>query len=140
MIRFRSKWPHCHGQTIKPYHVESPAPPLKRLTDDLLAVILIRLPTLANIDRASPANLAFNRVITDRLFLRRIRAVHPPLLLGTHMGAHRLDFLPAMSPHPFAGVARAFADAADFSSSFLPSDDHWRYHDFHDGHALLSRL
>ncbi|GJN11395.1 hypothetical protein PR202_ga29582 [Eleusine coracana subsp. coracana] len=83
-----------------PHHAESPAPPLRRLTDELLVVILIRLPTLADIGRASAACPAFHRVITDRSFLRRIRAVHPPLLLGTHMGTHSSDFLPAMPPHP----------------------------------------
>jgi hypothetical protein len=123
----------------KPHQSKEPAPPLSRLTDDLLADILIRLPMLADLGRAAAACPTFRRVIASRSFLRRIRAVHPPLLIGTLSGHCGPDFLPAQPPHPSAGVARAFADAADFSCSFLPSPDRWRYRDFRDGRALLSR-
>uniref|UniRef100_A0A0A9BTU0 F-box domain-containing protein n=1 Tax=Arundo donax TaxID=35708 RepID=A0A0A9BTU0_ARUDO len=66
----------------EPRQLEAPAPAL-RLTDDLLADILIRLPTLADLGRASAACPTFRRVIADHSFLHRLRALHPPPLLGT---------------------------------------------------------
>ncbi|KAF8664447.1 hypothetical protein HU200_054619 [Digitaria exilis] len=61
---------------------EAPAPPVDSLTDDVLASILIRLPTLADFGRAAVACPTFRRVIADPAFLRRMWALHPPLLLG----------------------------------------------------------
>ncbi|KAL6656743.1 hypothetical protein ACP70R_004523 [Stipagrostis hirtigluma subsp. patula] len=122
----------------KPCLPEAPAPALK-LTDDLLAHILLRLPvstnraqhindagplaltlpTAADLGRASAACPTFRRVIADHAFLRRFRALHPPPLLGVVTD----KFIRAQPPHPSAAAARAFEDAADFSCSFLPSHD-----------------
>ncbi|GJN11414.1 hypothetical protein PR202_ga29606 [Eleusine coracana subsp. coracana] len=74
---------------------------------------------------------------TDRAFLRRYRALHPPPLLGflDHNGFH-----PALSPHAAAPVARAVSLAADFSFSFLPSPaDRWIVRDARGGRVLLDR-
>ncbi|OEL33486.1 hypothetical protein BAE44_0005495 [Dichanthelium oligosanthes] len=117
----------------------APAPAL-RLTDDLLADILIRLPALADLGRASAACPTFRRVIASHSFLRRFRALHPRPLLGTVSGRCGPDFLPAQPPHPSAAAARAVAEAADFSCSFLPFPDRWRCRDIRDGRALLSRI
>ncbi|KAL6656742.1 hypothetical protein ACP70R_004522 [Stipagrostis hirtigluma subsp. patula] len=113
-----------------------PAGEVLTLADDILAEFLIRLPTLSDLGRACAACPAFRRVITRRAFLRRLRALRPPPLLG--ILAH--VFIPAAPPHPSAGAARAFADpgAADFSCSFLPSPDRWRRRDVRDGRVLLS--
>ncbi|RLM87290.1 hypothetical protein C2845_PM04G26200 [Panicum miliaceum] len=113
---------------------EATAPPVDGLTDDLLAAILIRLPTLADFGRAAAACPAFRRVIADPAFLRRVRALHPSLLLGflTFTGGFR----PAEPPYASVPAARAVARAADFSYSFLPRPSGWVVH---DGRVLLDR-
>ncbi|CAO1941641.1 unnamed protein product [Urochloa humidicola] len=105
------------------------------LADDLLAEILILLPTLADIGRACASCAAFRRVITGHAFLRRLHAVHPPSLLGFHTTCG--GFEPAEPPHPSAPAARAIAGAADFSFSFLPARGSWRVRDARDGRFLL---
>ncbi|OEL20868.1 hypothetical protein BAE44_0018113 [Dichanthelium oligosanthes] len=77
-----------------PRELEAPAPAL-RLTDDLLADILIRLPALADLGRPSAVCPTFRRVIASHSFLRRFRALHPSPLLGTLSGQCGPDFLPA---------------------------------------------
>jgi hypothetical protein len=84
----------------KPHYSDDPVPPLRTLTDDILAGILIRLPALADLCRAAAACPTFRRVIADRSFLRRIRDVHPPLLLGTLTAHCNPEFLPAQPPRP----------------------------------------
>ncbi|TVU38463.1 hypothetical protein EJB05_11834, partial [Eragrostis curvula] len=110
------------------------------LTDELLEEIFLRLPTAADLARASTACTTFRRVIADHSFLRRFRALHPPPLLGIAT----IPFMPAEPPHPSAAAARAFADAADASAdflcSFLPFPDRWAERDFRDGRALLSAV
>ncbi|CAM0907161.1 unnamed protein product [Alopecurus aequalis] len=103
------------------------------LPDEILEEIFLRLPTAADLARASVACPSFRSVISDHLFLRRFRTLHPPPLLG--MISHA-SFLPAQPPHPSAAAARALADA-DFSCSFLPSRERWQRHDFRDGRALM---
>ncbi|PAN14396.1 hypothetical protein PAHAL_2G406400 [Panicum hallii] len=114
---------------------EAPAPPVDGLTDDLLAAILIRLPTLADFGRAAAACPAFRRVIADPAFLRRVRALHPSLLLGflTFTGGFR----PAEPPYASVPAARAVARAADFSYSFLPRPSGWVVRNARDGRVLL---
>ncbi|KAL6856101.1 hypothetical protein ACP4OV_018903 [Aristida adscensionis] len=120
---------------------QSPPPPpgsgsMTALSDDILAEFLIRLPTLADLGRACAACPAFRRVITGRPFLRRLRALRPPPLLGILTYA----FLPAEPPHPSAAAARAFAapGAADLGCSFLPSRHRSRLRDIRDGRVLFS--
>ncbi|WVZ66324.1 hypothetical protein U9M48_015564 [Paspalum notatum var. saurae] len=120
----------------------SPAePPLPTLTDDLLEEIFLRLPTPADLGRACTACASFRRIITDRSFLRRFRAIHPPPLLafvGFDISLH-----PAQPPHPSAPLARALADAADFSYSFVPparSDGPWYPRDVRQGRVLLESV
>jgi hypothetical protein len=107
------------------------------LTDDVLASILIRLPTLADFGRAACACPAFHRVIADPAFLRRVRALHPAPLLGflTFTGGFR----PARPPYPSVPASRAVAHAADFSYSFLPTPGEWVVRDARDGRVLLDR-
>ncbi|KAF8664449.1 hypothetical protein HU200_054621 [Digitaria exilis] len=121
--------------------MDSPAGDLLALSDDHLAEILIRLPALSDLGRACCACPTFRRVITAHSFLRRLRrlrALHPPALLGILSHA----FIPAEPPHPSAAAASAFADAgaADFKCSFLPSPDRWRSQDARDGRVLLSAV
>ncbi|XP_048541278.1 uncharacterized protein LOC125520404 [Triticum urartu] len=101
------------------------------LPDELLEEIFRRLPTAADLARASAACVSFRRVITSHPFLRRFRALHPPPLLGILCGG----LIPAQPPHPSAAAAATLADA-DFSCSFLPpSRDRWC---LRDGRALFS--
>ncbi|KAM0892722.1 hypothetical protein ACQ4PT_025574 [Festuca glaucescens] len=104
------------------------------LPDEILEEIFLRLPTAADLARASVACSSFRSVITDHSFLRRFRSLHPPPLLGIISTA---SFLPAQLPHPSAAAARTLANA-DFSCSFLPSRERWQWHDFRDGLALMA--
>jgi hypothetical protein len=106
--------------------------------DDVLADILIRLPTLADLGRAAVAYAAFRRVITSRYFNRRLRALHPPSLLGVH--ALCTGFYPVEPPHPSAAAARDLAASADFGFTFLPalgSGCGWMVRDVRDGRFLV---
>jgi hypothetical protein len=49
------------------------ATPAPYLAEEILKEILIRLPTLAALARASTACVSFRRIITSRSFLRRYR-------------------------------------------------------------------
>uniref|UniRef100_A0ACD5V857 Uncharacterized protein n=5 Tax=Avena sativa TaxID=4498 RepID=A0ACD5V857_AVESA len=112
------------------------SPPLPHLVDEILEEIFVCLPTPAALARASTACPRFRRIITDRSFLRRYRKRHPPPLLGF---ADKYGFHPAEAPHPSAPLARALADAADFTYSFVPKPNNeiWRPCDFRDGRVLL---
>jgi hypothetical protein len=114
--------------------MDSPA-----LTDDLLSDIFLRLPEPADLVRTSAACVPFRRLVTDRAFLRRFRALHPAPLLGflDHNGFH-----PALLPHASAPAAGAVSLAADFSFSFLPSSSTgrgWVVRDVRDDRVLLDR-
>jgi hypothetical protein len=91
--------------------------PLLRLTDDHIADILHRLPTLANIGRIATVCSTFRHVIADHSFCRRLRSTHPTPYLGFFYGR----FYAATEPHQFVPYARALMRIADFSFSFIPS-------------------
>ncbi|KAF7026318.1 hypothetical protein CFC21_038433 [Triticum aestivum] len=119
-----------------PHPAPLPETPIFQTPDELLRDIFLRLPTAADLARASAACPSFRRLITDHAFLRRYRAHHPPPLIGAFDDS---AFIPAQPPHPSAFAARAFA-GFDFScSSFLPSTTGrtWSAIDFLDGRALL---
>ncbi|KAF7104875.1 hypothetical protein CFC21_105738 [Triticum aestivum] len=103
------------------------------LPDHLAEEILLRVPTAADLARASMAGPSLRRLIADHAFLRRFRTLHPPPLLGILLN----PFLPAQPPHPSAAAAQTLA-GTDFSCSFLPSREQpWTLRDFRDGRALL---
>lgn len=104
-------------------------------SDDILAEIFIRLPTLEDLGRACASSPAFRRVITSRSFLRRLHALHPPSLLGFH--SFSAVFHPVEPPHPSATAARAVAEAADFEFSFLPTKGFWMVRDVRGGRFVL---
>ncbi|GJN32698.1 hypothetical protein PR202_gb21220 [Eleusine coracana subsp. coracana] len=67
------------------------------------------------------------------------RAIHPPPPLG-FLPNEEAGFLPAQPPHPSAPLARALADAADFSYSFVPTGrwlTPWRTRDVRQGRVLI---
>ncbi|WVZ96596.1 hypothetical protein U9M48_042212 [Paspalum notatum var. saurae] len=82
---------------------------------------------------------------------RRVRASHPPLLLGFLLN-YRAPFRPARPPYPSAPASRAVARAADFTFSFLPDQPptspssssaptrRWEIRDARDGRVLLDLL
>ncbi|KAM0858843.1 hypothetical protein ACQ4PT_047597 [Festuca glaucescens] len=110
--------------------------PAPHFVDEILEEIFLRLPTPAALARASIACPRFRRIITERSFLRRFRKRHPSPLLGF---ADKDGFHPAQAPHPSAPLARALADAADFTYSFVPkpSKGRWIPCDVRDGRVLL---
>lgn len=134
----------------------SPVDEPRTLPDEILEEIFLRLPTPAALARASTASASFCRVIAQRSFLRRFRKVHPPPLLGfagvssppinyvrlfgkTHVLPDITHFFPV---YPSAPLARALADAADFTYSFLPEPGNGKAHwwtpgDVRDGRVLL---
>nr|CAB3458244.1 unnamed protein product [Digitaria exilis] len=127
------------GRSILPRPKPTASPrQLATLTDDLLQDIFLRIcPT--DLIRASAACVAFHRLINaDPTFLRRYRAIHPPLLLG-FLGVGIEGFQPAEAPHPNAPAARALHSAADFSFEFLPRREghEWIPCDVRDGRVLL---
>ncbi|CAM0947929.1 unnamed protein product [Alopecurus aequalis] len=107
------------------------------IPDELMAEILLRLPTTADLARASAAGVSFRRVATDRPFLRRYRKLHAAPLLG-FLDRETQVFHPAVPPHPSAPGASAAALAADFSFTFLPAPaGDWLVRDIRDGRLLL---
>ncbi|KAK1614661.1 hypothetical protein QYE76_020178 [Lolium multiflorum] len=116
------------------------APPAPHLVDEILEEIFLHLTTPAALARASTACPRFRRIITQGSFLRLYRKLHPPPLLG--FVADKGGFHPAQEPHPSAPLARALADAADFSYSFVPKPNNswltpWYARDIRDGRVLL---
>ncbi|KAM3317395.1 hypothetical protein ACQJBY_035197 [Aegilops geniculata] len=147
-----------HGQTsadppMDPAVLEHPRGPRARLLpprqglqemaslpipDELVAEIFLRLPTPADVIRASGACVSFRRLVASRSFLRRFHKLHDPPLLGflALTGA----FFPVLPPSPSAPAASAVALAADFSFSFLPGPARdWKVRDVRGGRVLLSR-
>ncbi|PNT65824.1 hypothetical protein BRADI_3g03192v3 [Brachypodium distachyon] len=140
-------------------------PAAPHLMDEILEEIFLRLPTPAALARTSMASVSFRSIITERFFLRRYRKLHPPPLLGfVHPGGHRFPlasptlgcvdprgFHPAQAPHPSAPLARAVADGADFTYSFVPEPRDrkgrrpryrkgWKPSDIRDGRVLLESI
>jgi hypothetical protein len=115
---------------------------LAALADDVLAEILLRVPSAKDLARASASFVSFRRVASTPRFLRRFHALHAPPPLGVFCcrpdgGA---GFHPALPPHASASAARALARAADFSFAFLsPPCDAWLVRDCRDGRFLLDR-
>ncbi|CAM0909215.1 unnamed protein product [Alopecurus aequalis] len=117
---------------------------LTEFPDQILAEILLRLPTASDLARASAACVSIRRLVTDRYFLRCFRRLHSPPLLGFVDGdgfypARPPQFHPAQPPHASTPGARALALAADFTFSFLPSHCRWTVQDIRDGRVLLHR-
>ncbi|XP_044417957.1 uncharacterized protein [Triticum aestivum] len=98
---------------------EIPDELVAEIPDELVAEIFLRRPILADLVRASLACVSFRGLIADRYFLRRLRKLHAPPVLG-FLNGYR-DFFPVIPPSPFASAASAVALAADFSFSFLPA-------------------
>ncbi|RLN03805.1 hypothetical protein C2845_PM13G12390 [Panicum miliaceum] len=113
------------------------------LPDELLEDIFLRLDDAADLARASAACTSFRRVVSSRRFLRRFRSPHTLPVLGflEFIGVAGLHFHHAGPPHRSAMAARALAQAADFSFSFLPKDPlkSCRVCDARDGRVLLGR-
>ncbi|OEL15798.1 hypothetical protein BAE44_0023184 [Dichanthelium oligosanthes] len=111
------------------------------LPDELLEDIFLRLDAAADLARASAACTTFRRVVSARRFLRRYRSLHPPPVLGFLEADRPGAFHPADPPHRSAPAARALAQAADFSFSFLPypMPNFWNVCDASDGRVLLCR-
>ncbi|OEL25063.1 hypothetical protein BAE44_0013918, partial [Dichanthelium oligosanthes] len=102
-----------------------------------LEEIFLRVGSPADLAHASTACGSFRGLITDPSFLRRYRAIHPPLLLGFLSNA---GLLRAEPPHPSSAAARAHARAADFSfNDYLPPSTglRWLPADVRDGRVLL---
>ncbi|KAF8704045.1 hypothetical protein HU200_031530 [Digitaria exilis] len=125
---------------------------LAALTDDVLAEILLRLPSPRDVARASASCASFRRVVSTRSFLRRFRRLHaPPPPLGVFccypagsggggVTAAGSQFHASVPPHPSAPLARAVARSADFSFAFLPPPAAgWLVRDSRDGRFLLDR-
>ncbi|WVZ56765.1 hypothetical protein U9M48_007251 [Paspalum notatum var. saurae] len=121
---------------------------LAALTDDVLAEILLRVPSLRDLARASVSCSSLRRVASSPHFLRRFRAQRaPPPPLGVFCcyparggGVGGSHFHAALPPHPSAALARALASSADFSFAFLePAASDWLVRDCRDGRFLLDR-
>ncbi|KAF8776679.1 hypothetical protein HU200_003407 [Digitaria exilis] len=119
-----------------------PAAPasLQVLPDELLEDIFLRLDAVADLARGSAACTDFRRVISARRFRRRLRFLRPAPVLGCLALYAPVEFRPAEPPHRSAPAARALAQAADFTFSFLPGGPNdWRACDARDGRVLFSR-
>lgn len=112
--------------------LKAAAPPERQtppLNDKLLEDIFLRLSS-ADLARVSASCFAFRSIVADSHFLRRYRAVHPPLLLGYLLGRF----------HPAAARALATVAGAFFDFESLPySPSSWRCHcsDVCEGRVLL---
>ncbi|CAL4905185.1 unnamed protein product [Urochloa decumbens] len=118
-----------------------PPPPAAQppLPDELLEDIFLRLDAAEDLARASASCASFRRVVSARGFLRRFRSLHPPPVLGfLDCSDSATEFNQAQPPRKSAPAARAFAQAADFTFSFLPDPSRWRVCDTRDGRVLLS--
>ncbi|XP_020180915.1 uncharacterized protein [Aegilops tauschii subsp. strangulata] len=132
--------PRRHGVQEIPDELvaEIPDELVAEIPDELVEEIFLRRPILADLVRASLACVSFRGLIADRYFLRRLRKLHAPPVLG-FLNGYR-DFFPVIPPSPFASAASAVALAADFSFSFLPAPARdWKILDVRDGRVLLKR-
>ncbi|KAM3317404.1 hypothetical protein ACQJBY_035204 [Aegilops geniculata] len=106
------------------------------IPDELVQEILLRLPTPADLVRASASCHSFRLLVSRRSFLRRFRKLHAPPLLGFLGNSGK--FFPVNPPSPSASAARAVALAADFFFSFLPGPAReWKVRDVRGGRVLL---
>ncbi|CAN6199355.1 unnamed protein product [Urochloa humidicola] len=109
--------------------------PLPALSDDLLEHIFLRIGSPTDLVYAATACVAFRRHITDTSFLRRYRAIHPPLLFGfiSHAGLLRPEPLHPSSP------ATAAAASNFYFNNYLPPGrgSWWHPTDVRDGRVLL---
>ena len=121
--------------------VSAPAPMPARtaptLPDEILEDIFLRLYEAADLARASAVCSSFRRAACSRGFLRRFCSLHPPPVLGVLAFENRGVLL-----HRSAPAACAFAQAADFSFSFVPRDPNyshsvWRIWDALDGNTVF---
>ncbi|KAL6643819.1 hypothetical protein ACP70R_018585 [Stipagrostis hirtigluma subsp. patula] len=103
------------------------APSEPPLPDELLEDIFLLLDGGTDLARVAAACTSFRRIACARRFLRRFLSLHPPPVLGFVDIGFRYGgrFLPAGKPHPSASAARAVAQAADFTYSFLPEHSGW---------------
>ncbi|WVZ91234.1 hypothetical protein U9M48_037431 [Paspalum notatum var. saurae] len=103
--------------------------------DEILEEIFLRLDAAADVARASAACATFRRVVSVRRFRSRFRSLHPPPILGVlELESHATGaFHPAEPPHGSAPAARALAQAADFTFSFIDAPGCWRARDSRDG-------
>ncbi|GJN11541.1 hypothetical protein PR202_ga29740 [Eleusine coracana subsp. coracana] len=120
-----------------------PPQPLPTITGDLLEEILFRLPTPTDLARVHRL-----RLLPPHHHRRRLP---PPVPRHPPASATRLPplpgsapssagFYPAQTPHPSAPLARALADATDFSYSFVPTGrwlTPWRTRDVRQGRVLI---
>ncbi|CAM0946272.1 unnamed protein product [Alopecurus aequalis] len=137
--------------------VVADAEPIRETPEDVVDEILLRLPCPSSLVRAAAACASFRLLVSSPSFLRRHRALHPdasgPFLGVVSSAASSGEaggaFHPVETPHPAAAAARAVAEAADFSFSFLPaapdadagevSRSAWIVRDYRDGRFLLDR-
>ncbi|KAK3133187.1 hypothetical protein QOZ80_6AG0533510 [Eleusine coracana subsp. coracana] len=110
------------------------------LSDDILADIFVRLPSLATLGRAAVVCPRWHRLASSGDFLRRYRALHPsPPLLGCFISFadsllpvfHRAD---DYSDRDLAAAARG----SDFLFTSFTAGNRWSLKDCHDGLLLLS--
>ncbi|KAI4978897.1 hypothetical protein ZWY2020_015650 [Hordeum vulgare] len=87
------------------------------IPNELVQEILLRLPTLADLVRASASCPSFRLLISCHSFLRRLRKLHTPPLLGFLSPSRK--FFRVIMPSPSASAA----SAADISFSFLPGGE-----------------
>ncbi|KAJ1266343.1 hypothetical protein BS78_08G143700 [Paspalum vaginatum] len=117
----------------------SPASQPVFFPDEILEEIFLRLDAAADVARASAACTTFRRVVSERRFRRRFRSLHPPPILGILEPNAPGVFRPFKPPHGSAPAARAFAQAADFTFSFIDTPRSWQVSDARDGRVLLYR-
>ncbi|KAL6656739.1 hypothetical protein ACP70R_004519 [Stipagrostis hirtigluma subsp. patula] len=123
-------------EPVDPGGAEEEKPP-PALSDELLEEIFVKVDSPDDLARAATACPSFHRLITDPVFLRRYRSVHPPLLLGFVSEGFR----PAEAPHRNARAARAVADAGGFKFDYVPAGWRpWQRIDAQDGRVLLENL
>ncbi|XP_066356898.1 uncharacterized protein [Miscanthus floridulus] len=108
------------------------------LPDEIWEEIFLRLDAAADLARASAGCSSFRRIVSDRRFVRCFRSLHSPPVLGLIRYGYR-EFLPVGPPHRSTPEARALAQDADFTFSFLPDPSAWSSRDARDGRVLLSR-
>jgi hypothetical protein len=82
------------------------------LNDDLLELVLLRIPCRVTLARAAATCRPWRRLISGAAFIRRFRSLHPPLVLGHYYSGKRTSFIPAEpSPlGPAGDTASAFVD------------------------------
>ncbi|KAF0917306.1 hypothetical protein E2562_017482 [Oryza meyeriana var. granulata] len=120
-----------------------PPPPLttiSSLPDDIVADILLRLPSAASIARALFASKHWWRVACSPTFFRRLRAVHAyPLLLG-HFAAQASSPLPLFHPARLHSdsVLAAMVRRGDFFLTRLQVFGRCTLEDSRDGLLLFS--